>query len=146
MSNLQTTTREKYGILLPILKNFPKNQIQILFSYKHFLIYFGIFVSCFTFGQTENYTTTSNGIKIYEAKGVESKSTELHSTKATTEVKVKSIDEYTLQECINAITDIENKLVVLRGVQTPESELNDYILFKNKLIQRKQLLLSQQTN
>lgn len=109
-----------------------------------------LFSSQCVFGQNQTATpqkvkTTETGVEIYEGVGVEGIVSKTLDSKSSTEVKSKSIQEFTIEECVNSITDIDNKIRIIQSQQGSQAEIAQYLLYKDQLIQRKQTLISQQT-
>lgn len=109
-----------------------------------------LFSSQCVFGQNQTAApqkvkTSETGVEIYEGVGVEGIVSKTLDSKSSTEVKSKSIQEFTIEECVNSITDIDNKIRIIQSQQGSQAEIAQYLLYKDQLIQRKQTLISQQT-
>ena len=118
-------------------------------NFKKVVIVTILFNSQSVFGQIQSATpqkvkTTETGVEIYEGVGVEGLPTKNLENKSTSEFRSKSIQEYSLEECVNSLTDVDNKIRIIQNQSGSQEEINQYILFKNQLIQRKQALINQQ--
>ncbi|MBI3237820.1 MAG: hypothetical protein HYZ43_03085 [Flavobacteriia bacterium] len=88
-------------------------------------------------GQTKEVKTQSNGVVVHESAGNEG----LYVA-SKPQVIVRTIQDWTLPECIDALRVIQEKLIMLEGSEESKAH-RDAILEQQALIEaRKQSLLS----
>ncbi|HLP55829.1 MAG TPA: hypothetical protein VK151_12420 [Fluviicola sp.] len=96
-----------------------------------------------SFGQTSTETkqikTQSNGVVVHESAGNEG----FNAAPQPQAVVVRTIQDWTLPECIDGLRIIQEKLILLEGTAEYETERIAILEYQALIEARKQSLLSQ---
>ena len=100
-----------------------------------------------SYGQNENSSsgvtkveTTSTGVTVYEAKGVESK---ISINGNNSNQVPKLISEWTMDECYNALFGVNDKIYYLEKNNGDDVEIKKYKNIKKEIIARQDFLRTQ---
>lgn len=87
--------------------------------------------------QTKQVSTSQNGVVVHESAGVEG-----FYTPPGPQVTVRTIDDWSLAECIDALKAVDDKLSTLGYSEEDQASRTTYLAEKQKIEARKEQLLT----